>query len=72
MKYQYQVYNENVNLIVTVPIESKEYASKFGKRVAIDFYHLEEKDLKDVNVEFVCKFMMESVINVNLLKKQKE
>lgn len=68
-KYQYQVFNEYINLIVTVPLNTEEYAEGFARRTAQDFYGLEEQYLKDLNVVFICEFMMESVINVNLLQK---
>lgn len=70
MKYQYQVYNKYMNLIVTVPVESEEYAEKFAKRVAMDYYSLEEQYVQDLRVAYICGFMMESVINVNLLQKE--
>lgn len=69
MKYQYQVYNKYMNLIVTVPMNSEEYAEGFAKRVGMDFYDLEEQYLQDMKTVFICEFMMESVINVNLLNK---
>lgn len=69
MKYQYQVYNKHMNIVVTVPVESEEYAEKLAKRVAMDYYSVEEEHTQDLKVAFICTFLMESVINVNLLQK---
>lgn len=66
-KYQYHVYNEHISLLVSVPIESHAYAEEFAKRVAIDFYDYTEKQVEEVNTEFVTSFFIESVINIKKL-----
>ena len=67
-KYQYQIYNHYINLIVTVPVESEEYALEFGKRTALDFYEAKEHHVMSLNVKYICSFREESVINIHMLK----
>jgi hypothetical protein len=67
--YQYHVYNEHMNFIVSVPVEEHKYAEGFAKRVAMDFYDYTEEQVKDVKVEFIVGFWMESAINLKLLNK---
>lgn len=66
-KYQYQVYNQYVNLIVTVPVESEDYALEFGKRTALDFYEAKEHHVTSLKVKYICSFRDESVINLHML-----
>ncbi|WP_176520891.1 hypothetical protein [Bacillus thuringiensis] len=40
--YQYHVYNEHMNFIVSVPKKEDEYAEQFAKNVAVDFYGMSE------------------------------
>ena len=68
-KYQYQVYNKHLNLLITIPIESEEYALNFAKRTAMDFYDAKSEFLLELKVEFICSFRDESVINVSLLSE---
>lgn len=67
--YQYHVYNEHMNFIVSVPKKDDEYAERFAKNVAIDFYEYTEEQVENVNVEFIVSFWMESTINLNKLNK---
>jgi hypothetical protein len=66
-KYQYHVYNEHMSFIVTVPLDTHEYAEGFAKRVAMDFYEYTEEQLEHVNVERMLEFWMESAINLKML-----
>lgn len=67
-KYQYHVYNDHMSFIVTVPVDDEhKYAEGFAKRVAMDFYEYTEDQVKDVRVERVVEFMMESAINLKKL-----
>jgi hypothetical protein len=66
-KYQYQVYNEHMNFLVSVPVKSDEYAANFGKRVAMDFYSYTDDQVENVKVELIVNFWMESAINLKLL-----
>lgn len=68
-KYQYQVNNHYINLIVTIPIESEEYALNFAKRTALDFYEAKNHHISDLKVNYICSFRDESVINIDLLNK---
>ncbi|MGK4040842.1 hypothetical protein AB0Y20_00975 [Heyndrickxia oleronia] len=65
--YQYHVYNEYMSFIVSVPVNTDEYAACFAKRVAMDFYDYTEDQVKDVNVEFIVSYWMESAINLKAL-----
>lgn len=65
--YQYHVYNEHVSFIVSVPIETDEYAIGFAKRVALDYYDYTEDQFKDIKSEFIVKFWMESAIDLKKL-----
>ncbi|PEU21543.1 hypothetical protein CN526_26890 [Bacillus wiedmannii] len=67
--YQYHVYNEHMSFIVSVPRKEDEYAERFAKRVAIDFYEYTEEQVENVNVEFIVSFWMESAINLKKLNK---
>ncbi len=67
--HQYHVYNEYMSFIVSVPIETHEYAENFAKRVALDYYDYTEDQFKDMKCEFIVKFWMESAINLNELNK---
>lgn len=66
-KYQYHVYNDHMNFIVTVPVDEHKYAEGFARRVAMDFYEYTEDQFKDVKVERIVEFMMESAINLKKL-----
>lgn len=68
-KYQYQVHNDYINLIVTTPLESEKYAENFARRTSLDFYDAKEHHVSDLKVTYICSFLDESVINVNLLNK---
>lgn len=67
--YQYHVYNDHISFIVSVPIESEEYAIDFAKRVALDFYDYPLWQLENVKCEFIVRFFCESFIDVNKLQK---
>ena len=67
--FQFHVYNEHINFIVSVPYDMREYADDFASRVAVDFYGYTEKQVENVNVEFICKYTIESAINLNMMKK---
>ncbi|MGG2015467.1 hypothetical protein [Bacillus sp. S10(2024)] len=67
--YQYHVYNEHMSFIVSVPVKEDEYAERFAKRVAVDFYDYTEEQLQNVNVEFIVSYRIESAINLNKLNK---
>ncbi|PEA74824.1 hypothetical protein [Bacillus wiedmannii] len=67
--YQYHVYNEHMSFIVSVSRKEDEYAERFAKRVAIDFYEYTEEQVENVNVEFIVSFWMESAINLKKLNK---
>ena len=67
--YQYHVYNDHVSFIVSVPIESEEYAINFAKRVALDYLDYSLYQLDDMKCEFVVRFFCESFIDVNKLQK---
>lgn len=66
-KHQYHVYNEYMSFIVTVPVNTHEYAKGFAKRVAMDFYDYTEEQVENVNVEFIVSYWMESAINLKKL-----
>ena len=66
-KYQYHVYNKHLSILVTVPMESYEYAEGFAKRTAMDFYGYDEDQLDSLQVEFICSFQGESVVNLKML-----
>ncbi|MGE7840686.1 hypothetical protein ACQKNX_07835 [Lysinibacillus sp. NPDC093712] len=68
-KYQYQVHNDYINLLVTIPIESDEWALKFARRTSLDFYDAKEHHVSNLKVVYICSFLDESVINLNLLSK---
>lgn len=68
-KYQYKVYSNYINLIVTIPIESEEYAKNFARRTSLDFYDAKEHHVSDLKVTYICSFLDESVINLDLLNK---
>lgn len=68
--YQYHVYNEHMNFIVTVPLDEYRYAEGFAKRVAMDFYDYTEKQVENVSVERIAEFGIESAINLKLLKSE--
>ncbi|MEW4154514.1 hypothetical protein Q0N88_33390, partial [Bacillus thuringiensis] len=63
------VYNEHMSFIVSVPRKEDEYAERFAKRVAVDFYEYTEEQVENVTVEFIVSFWMESAINLNKLNK---
>lgn len=67
--YQYHVYNKHMSFIVSVPVKEDEYAERFAKRVAVDFYDYTEAQVQNVNVEFIVSFCMESAINLKKLNK---
>ncbi|PEA52435.1 hypothetical protein CON64_23775 [Bacillus pseudomycoides] len=67
--YQYHVYNEHMSFIVSVPVKEDEYAKRFAKRVAVNFYDYTEEQVQNVNVEFIVSFCMESAINLKKLNK---
>ncbi|MEH6888262.1 hypothetical protein V7024_00570 [Bacillus sp. JJ864] len=67
--YQYHVYNEHMSFIVSVPVKEDKYVERFAKRVAVDFYEYTEEQVKNVNVEFIVSYRMESAINLKKLNK---
>ncbi|HHB2481388.1 TPA: hypothetical protein ACORDH_002839 [Bacillus cereus] len=67
--YQYHVYNEHMNFIVSVPVKEDEYAKGFAKRVAMDFYEYTEEQVQNVNVEYIVSFWGESAINLKKLNE---
>ncbi|AQY55073.1 hypothetical protein [Geobacillus phage TP-84] len=67
--YQYHVYNDHISFIVSIPMESEEYAIDFAKRVALDYLDYPLYQLDDVKCEFIVRFFCESVIDVNKLQK---
>ena len=69
-KYQYHVYNNHMNFIVTVPLDEHEYAETFAKRVAMDFYEYTEDQIENAKVERIVEFRMESAINLKKLNSQ--
>ena len=70
MKYQYQVFNKNVNTIVTVPIKDEDYAIHFAKRCLLDFYNQTFVTCENLKCNFICEFHGESFINLDLLESQ--
>lgn len=69
--FQYHVYNEHMNFIVSVPVKDDNYAKGFAKRVAMDFYDYTIDQVEDVTVEFIVSFRVESAINLNMLSQNK-
>ncbi|PHB24762.1 hypothetical protein COE80_17180 [Bacillus pseudomycoides] len=69
--YQYHIYNEHMSFIVSVPRKEDEYAERFAKRVAMDFYEYTEEQIQNVNVEFIVSYWMESAINLKKLNSTK-
>ena len=68
-KFQYHVYNEHINLLVTVPVDTEEYAISFAKRTSMDFYDATEDQVQELECDRICAMWMESVVNINLLNK---
>lgn len=67
--YQYHVYSDHISFIVSVPINTDEYAIGFAKRVALDYYDYTDEQFENVQCEFIVKFFSESAINLDKLNK---
>lgn len=67
--YQYHVYNDHMSFLVSVPVNTQEYAKGFAKRVAMDFYEYTEEQVENINVEFIVSYWMESAINLKILNR---
>lgn len=70
MNHQFNIFNDKVSVIATIPIEDKEYATNFAKRCLMDFYKKPEEDLQDLKCELLCSFFSESLINLEYLKSE--
>ena len=66
-KYQYHVYNEHLNLIITISKESNEHAESLARLSAMSIYDCTEEQLEGLSVEFLCSFQVDSVVNLKLL-----
>jgi hypothetical protein len=68
-KYQYRVYNEHMDFLITIPYLSDTWARGFAKGVAKDFYDYSDKHLENPQVFFVTDFTRESAINLKNLQE---
>lgn len=66
--YQYRVYNQFFDLLITAPHAGEDYAINLARNVAKDYYGLEDQYLNDIKCEYVTNFLIESVVNLNMLK----
>lgn len=66
--YQYHVYNDHVDMIVSATKASYDHVLFLARRYCKDFYDYSEEQLEDLKCELVVKFLAESVINMKLLK----
>jgi len=64
MKYQYRVYNDNVDTVVTTPCKEAKYAIRHARRCLQDFYGKKDEEVKELK----CEFLIESFINVGNFK----
>jgi len=69
--YQYHVYNDHCDTIVTVDIEGEEVARGFAKGCLRDFYGKTEEHVRDLNVVFLSSFYNNAIAVLDLLQKRK-
>jgi hypothetical protein len=70
MNYQYLVFNDHINFIVTTISDDEFYAKNLGKRVAMDYFDFTEEQTKDLNCKLITQYQRESVVNLQLLTKE--
>lgn len=66
-KFQYHVFNQHISFIISIGIESEEYAVSLAKRTAVDFYDYEEVQALDLQAQLINGYRHDSVINVKML-----